>query len=101
MSKKHSMTFRVLPDGLWQTATGRDAWALLQLTDKPEGVTPIDTPGPRWSGYVFNLRQMGVVIETVHERHSGAFPGTHARYVLRCDIELLETSGEAQSAHAA
>lgn len=101
MSKKLSVTFRVASDGSWQTSNGRDAWALLQLIDKPNGVTPIDTPGPRWSGYVFNLRQMGVVIETVHERHSGAFPGAHARYVLRSDIEVLATSGEAKSAHAA
>jgi hypothetical protein len=85
---KLSVTFRVLPEGSWQTVNGRDAWALLQLIDKPEGVTPIDTPGPRWSGYVFNLRAMGVTIETIHERHAGAFPGTHARYVLRCQIEI-------------
>jgi hypothetical protein len=90
MSKRLSIIFRVLPDGSWQTANGRDAWALLQLIDKPQGVTPIDTPGPRWSGYVFNLRTMGVTIETIHERHKGAFPGTHARYVLRCQIEIRD-----------
>jgi hypothetical protein len=101
MSKKLSVTFRVVPDGSWQTANGRDAWALLQLIDKPEGVTLIDTPGPRWSDYVFNLRAMGVTIDTTHERHKGAFPGTHARCVLRSDIEVLATSGEAQSTHAA
>ncbi len=89
MSKKLSITFRVLPDGPSQTAKGRDAWALLQLMDKPKGVTPIDTPGPRWSGYVFNLRGMGVAIETIHERHKGTFPGTHARYALRSEVQVL------------
>ena len=43
------------------------------------GVTPIDMPGPRWSGYVHNLRRMGLVIETIHESHGGPFPGNHAR----------------------
>jgi hypothetical protein len=45
-------------------------------------VTPIDEPGPRWSAYVFDLRALGVNIETVHEPHGGDYPGTHGRYVL-------------------
>jgi len=28
------------------------------------GCTPIDHPGPRWSGYVHDLRKLGLVIET-------------------------------------
>jgi len=63
---------------------GRDRWALECLIAAGErGCTPIDTPGPRWSGYVFNLRDLGIQIETVTEPHSGPFKGTHARYVLR------------------
>jgi hypothetical protein len=72
------------PMGAVQTAKGRDAWALLELEREAgkRGCTPITTPGPRWSAYVFNLRGMGLIIETIHESHDGPFPGTHARYVL-------------------
>lgn len=71
--------------------TGRDAWALLQLMAAGDnGVTPIDCPAPRWSAYIFNLRRLGVDIETIHEAHHGPFAGTHARYVLRSIISVLE-----------
>ena len=70
---------------------GRDRWALEQLmaTGK-KGCTPIDTLGPRWSGYVFNLREQGIDIETVHESHDGPFTGRHARYVLRSRVQRIE-----------
>ena len=62
---------------------GRDLWALESLRRAgPKGCTPIDHPGPRWSAYVFNLREAGVEIEKITELHSGDFPGHHARYVL-------------------
>ena len=65
--------------------SGRDRWALEQLMPSgSKGCTPIDNPAPRWSGYVHNLRQMGALVETIHEKHQGPFAGTHARYVLRC-----------------
>ncbi|MCP4192808.1 MAG: hypothetical protein GY768_19515 [Planctomycetaceae bacterium] len=74
---------------------GRDRWALECLIAAGEtGCTPIETPGPRWSGYVFNLRQLGVDIETINEPHEGPFPGTHARYVLRSSVTRAE-AGEA------
>jgi len=70
---------------------GRTAWALKKLADAgPRGCTPIDTPGPRWSDYVFKLRRAGLVVETVHERHGGLFPGNHARYVLHSAVRLEE-----------
>ncbi len=73
------------------TVKGRPAWAMLQLMTAGErGFTPIDNPGPRWSAYVFDLRHLGIAIETVHETHGGAFRGTHGRYVLRSNIKLLE-----------
>ena len=76
------------------TVTGRDAWALQCLHEAgTKGCTPIDTPGPRWSAYVLNLRRMGFAVETVHESHKGPFPGTHARYVLR-DRIVLHTPSE-------
>lgn len=91
--------FRIEPDGAETTITGRDAWALHQLVNAGKtGVTPIDTPGPRWSGYVFNLRQLGLVIETVHEKHGGPFPGTHARYVLHTEVSILEGGADAEAA---
>lgn len=72
--------------------TGRDEWALRQLIDAgAKGCTSIDNPAPRWSAYVHNLRHdFGLFITTVHERHGGDFPGTHARYVLCSSIEVVE-----------
>lgn len=71
--------------------SGRDRWALEALIAAGRaGCTPIDTPGPRWSGYVHNLRGLGVAIETVTEKHDGPFAGTHARYVLRCRAERVQ-----------
>ncbi|EIM26660.1 winged helix domain-containing protein [Microvirga lotononidis] len=70
---------------------GRVAWALQNLIDRGErGVTPIDTPGPRWSHYIFVLRGFGLTIETINESHGGPFSGTHARYVLRTPVTVLK-----------
>lgn len=94
MSKRLIVTARHMPDGRAFTAHGRDAWALLQLIDAgPKGCTPIDNPGPRWSGYVFNLkRDHGLAIVTHHEAHRGNFPGTHGRYVLMSELEIISRS---------
>jgi hypothetical protein len=76
------------------TVCGRDAWALLELKAANDaGCTPIDHPGPRWSGYVHKLRKAGVDIETIRETHGGPFSGQHARYVLRSLITILEKMG--------
>jgi hypothetical protein len=76
------------------TVRGRDAWALLELKGANEdGCTPIDHPGPRWSGYVHKLRNTGINIETIRENHGGPFAGQHARYVLRSQVTILETEG--------
>lgn len=72
------------------TVMGRNFWALECLNLAGEkGCTPIDTPGPRWSGYVFNLRSMGVDIETITEKHGGSFKGDHARYVMHSTVTRL------------
>lgn len=93
MTKRLTISFRVEPNGVWQMVTGRNAWALVELHRAgPRGVTPIDVPGPRWSAYVFNLKAMGVDIETVHESHGGRFPGSHARYVLRSHVIIREAT---------
>jgi len=70
---------------------GRDAWALTELVRAGDlGCTPIDTPGPRWSGYVHKLRHRhGLDIVTVTEPHGGPYKGTHARYILRSIVQTL------------
>jgi len=83
-------------DGPVVTVRGREAWALLALQAAGDrGCTPIDHPGPRWSGYIHDLRKLGLVIETIHEPHGGSFPGGHARYVLRSPITIIEKLGAA------
>lgn len=69
------------------TATGRVLWALEQLAEGPR--TPITRPAPRWSDYVFRLRNEGVNIETDTVPHDGPYPGTHAQYHLRSTITFL------------
>jgi len=62
------------------TVTGRAMWALEHLIKGP--CTPINRPAPRWSDYVFRLRNEGIEIHTEHEEHGGEFSGTHGRYHL-------------------
>lgn len=96
MSTKLRLIAKIEPDGGVHEVVGRDAWALQNLmTAGKRGCTPIDHPGPRWSHYVFKLRRMGFVIETIHEDHGGPFAGTHARYVLHSQVTILEEMGRA------
>ncbi|WP_237063111.1 winged helix domain-containing protein [Loktanella sp. M215] len=68
-------------------AKGRVRWALERLCEAgATGCTPMTEPAPRWSAYIFDLREAGLDIETLHEQHHGPYPGTHGRYVLRCDV---------------
>jgi hypothetical protein len=85
------LTINVQPEeGRQIKLTGRLAWTLMRLEEAREkGCTPIEQPAPRWSDYVFQLRGLGFVIETIHERHGGPFPGTHGRYVLRSKVAIL------------
>jgi len=89
----HKALYRIETDGgraFTIAVSGRDRWALEALIAAgPTGCTPIDNPGPRWSGYVHNLRRLGVLIETITESHGGPFQGTHARYVLRCNAKRV------------
>jgi hypothetical protein len=93
------VTARVHPHSGSFVVTGRNAWALLELHRAgPRGCTPIDNPGPRWSAYVFNLkREFGLDIETAHESHRGQFPGSHARYILRSQVEIVPHSDDVES----
>jgi hypothetical protein len=73
------------------TFIGRDAWALKQLIAAGgRGCTPIDNAGPRWSHYIYKLRRGGLDVETVHEPHGGQFAGTHARYLLKSHVVVIE-----------
>lgn len=67
---------------------GRTLWMLDTLMAAGAlGVTPIDNPAPRQSGYVHVLRHVyGLDIETIHEPHGGDFRGTHARYLLKSKV---------------
>jgi hypothetical protein len=92
MKPVKSLTFQIGNDELHITVKGRDAWALSELMQAGEkGVTPISHPAPRWSAYVFNLRSIGVDVQTINEPHKGPYAGTHARYVLRSEISVLES----------
>lgn len=96
MSNKLRVIARIEPDGGTHEVVGRDAWALLNLMRAGgRGCTPITTPGPRWSHYVYKLRGAGFIIETIHEDHGGPFAGTHARYVLRSQVTILREMGRA------
>jgi hypothetical protein len=78
-------------DGPAMTVAGRYAWCLKRLLESGErGCTPIERPAPRWSHYVFQLRQWGFLIETILESHAGPFAGQHARYILRSKVEIVE-----------
>jgi hypothetical protein len=69
---------------------GREEWALSHLLAAGErGCTPIDSPGPRWSDYVFKLRRRGIDIATITETHGGPCAEHHARYILRSKVERL------------
>ncbi len=70
------------------TVQGRYRWALETLIERGAlGMTPIETPAPRISAYVHELRhEYGIDIETITEPHDGPFAGHHARYVLRCTV---------------
>lgn len=92
MAKRLTITARLLPDGHPFVVHGREAWALSELVRCGQrGCTPIDNPGPRWSAYVHKLRhEYGLLIETISENHGGPFAGTHARYVLRSRMQIID-----------
>lgn len=69
---------------------GRDAWALEELIRVgAKGLTTLERPAPRWSGYIHKLKRIyGVNIETVPEGHGGEFAGRHGRYILRSTVRV-------------
>lgn len=94
MAERLEVMAKILPEGPTVKAVGRDGWALLCLVNAGErGCTPITHVGPRWSHYVWKLKRLGLAIETVTENHAGLFPGHHARYVLRSQVEIIDPAG--------
>ena len=95
MPGKPFIRVRFAETGEPRTFNGRQAWALAQLIERgAEGVTPIERPtGPRWSAYVLLLRRAGLLIETIHLKHGGPYPGTHGCYVLKTPLEVLDRDG--------
>jgi hypothetical protein len=92
----------LLFDGQQLQIIGREAWMLdLLMTRGDKGVTTIEVPGARMSHYVMKLRRMGLVIETVDERHSGPFAGSHGRYLLRSPITVLKVLRAGENRDAA
>lgn len=92
MSDVTNIVIEVKAGDDWQRMVfeGREAWALARLIEGGDkGVTPLQRPAPRWSAYVFKLRQAGLAIETVHEAHYGPFAGHHGRYILRTPVRVL------------
>lgn len=86
-----SIVVRVGEDPTPRKLVGRDAWALRNLIAAGDaGCTPIDHPGPRWSHYVWKIRGAGIAVETIDEKHAGPYAGSHARYVLRSPVSIIE-----------
>jgi hypothetical protein len=94
---KRAGLYHITPEGregFTLYAEGREAWTLDQLRLAGlKGCTPIEHPAPRWAAYVHSLRERGVPIETLIEKHGGEFAGHHARYVLRATVARVAVLG--------
>jgi hypothetical protein len=94
-SERLKVTFRVLPDGVPTTVVGRDAWMYKELLKVgPRGLTTLENPAPRISHYIFKLRKAGLLIQSDDERHGGQFSGSHARYRLVSETEVISDSSK-------
>jgi len=72
------------------TFKGRDAQTVEALMAAGDlGITSLEVSSWafRLSAYIFNLRKEGLTIDTRTEDHDG---GSHARYVLRDSLEVVE-----------
>ena len=65
-SKKPYFVVR-FPDHPPKKVSGRMAWALERLVQAgDQGVTTLEEPAPRWSHYIYQLRGIGIDVETEH-----------------------------------
>ena len=68
---------------------GRDLQTLQALAERSaNGLSSLEFPAMRLAAYVFNLRELGLDIETIREKHDGPFPGWHGRYVLHSQVKI-------------
>jgi hypothetical protein len=66
--------------------------AIVQI-ERPDGTRRVEVKGrDLWALGQLELRRMGLEIETIQEAHNGAFPGTHARYVLHSSVRIEQVS---------
>ncbi|WP_423068981.1 winged helix domain-containing protein [Devosia sp. CN2-171] len=87
--------YRILPSGMPRKVKGRVAWALLQLAAAGlRGCTSQSTPAPHWAAYVHRLREQGLRVVTIEEKHDGPFAVRHARYVLGGRVAVGSTVAE-------
>lgn len=78
------------------TTVGRDAWLLDKLMKAGDrGITTLEIPAPRTSGYLFHLRGFGFDITTEYESHTGTFAGRHGRFRLKSKVRIVERSEDA------
>ncbi|MDJ0613983.1 MAG: hypothetical protein QNJ29_09920 [Rhizobiaceae bacterium] len=72
--------------------SGRPLWCMEQLLKAgSKGITSLENPAPRLSGYIHRLRsEYDVLISTEHETHGGEWARNHARYRLESQVEILK-----------
>lgn len=80
------------------TIRGREAETLVALVDAgAKGITSLETFKAGWAvrlaAYVHDLKKLGVPIVASREPHDG---GSHARYRLAGDIEIITRSDRLQ-----
>lgn len=70
---------------------GRLAWCVRELlTAGDEGITAYGKATPHVSDYIRRLRKdYGLQIETEREKHGGLYPGVHARYRLKSQVQVV------------
>lgn len=70
---------------------GRLAWCLRELLSAgDEGITAYGKQTPHVSDYIRRLRKShGLEIETKREKHGGIYPGVHARYRLKSEVQVV------------
>ena len=95
-------TFRV-NGGILKTYTGREAQSLLALIEAgPRGITSLETFKAGWAvcpgAYIFDLKKMGVQINTTREPHEG---GNHSRNVPACSVHIVSNTDQLQAGEAA
>jgi hypothetical protein len=73
--------------------------ALIQAGDG--GLTSFEYPAPRVSDYMYRLRKGGLAVETITEGHAGPFSGSHGRYILRSEVNVIERVRAGEGRHAA